>query len=187
MGHLIVEQVVTVDGYAEDADGGISFFGAMDDDLTPNEPGQVELLERVDAILLGRRTYGMFADYWPKADPAVEPVAEPIARLPKYVVSNTLTEAPWGDGTIEVLRGEASESVAALTQRHETVIVWGSLTLTDALFAAGLVDELRLRVVPAVIGAGRSFTPAGVGERRLRLDEVIAYPGGLVTMQYAVR
>ena len=133
MGHLIVEQVVTVDGYAEDADGGISFFGAMDDDLTPNEPGQVELLERVDAILLGRRTYGMFADYWPKADPAVEPVAEPIARLPKYVASNTLAEAPWGDGTIEVLRGEASESVAALKQRHESVIVWGSLTLTDAL------------------------------------------------------
>lgn len=187
MGHLIVEQVVTVDGYAEDADGGISFFGAMDDDLTPNEPGQVELLERVDAILLGRRTYGMFADYWPKADPAVEPVAEPIARLPKYVVSNTLTEAPWGDGTIEVLRGEASESVAALKDRAGSIIVWGSLTLTDALFAAGLVDELRLRVVPAVIGAGRSFTPVGLGERRLRLDDVVSYPGGLVTMQYAVR
>jgi len=187
MGHLIVEQVVTVDGYAEDADGGISFFGAMDDDLAPNEPGQVELLARVDAILLGRRTYGMFADYWPKADPAVEPVAEPIARLPKYVASNTLTDAPWGDGAIEILRGEAAASVAALKDRAGSIIVWGSLTLTDALFAAGLVDELRLRVVPAVIGAGRSFTPAGLGERRLRLDDVVTHPGGLVTMQYAVR
>ena len=187
MGHLIVEQVVTVDGYAEDADGGISFFGAMDDDLTPNEPGQVELLERVDAILLGRRTYGMFADYWPKADPVVEPVAEPIARLPKYVASNTLTDAPWGDGAIEILRGDAAETVSALKDRAGSIIVWGSLTLTDALFAAGLVDELRLRVVPAVIGSGRSFTPAGLGERRLRLDDVVTHPGGLVTMQYAVR
>ena len=187
MGHLIVEQVVTVDGYAEDADGGISFFGAMDDDLAPNEPGQVELLARVDAILLGRRTYGMFADYWPKADPAVEPVAEPIARLPKYVVSNTLDSAPWGDGAIEVLRGDAAEAVAALKDRAGSIIVWGSLTLTDALFAAGLVDELRLRVVPAVIGSGRSFTPGGLGERRLRLDDVVTYRGGLVTMQYAVR
>jgi dihydrofolate reductase len=186
MGHLIVEQVVTVDGYAEDADGGISFFGAMDD-LAPNEPGQLELLARVDAIVLGRRTYGMFADYWPKADPAVEPVAEPIARLPKYVVSNTLDAAPWGDGAIEVLRGDPTETVSALKERAGSIIVWGSLTLTDALFDAGLVDELRLRVVPVLIGSGRSFTPGGLGERRLRLDDVVTYPGGLVTMQYAVR
>ena len=186
MSHLIVEQVVTVDGYAEDADGGLSFFGAFDD-VAPNEPGQVELLGRVDAILLGRRTYGMFADYWPKADPAVEPVAEPIARLPKYVVSNTLEVAPWGDGTIEVLRGDATETVAALKQRAGSVIVWGSLTLADTLFAAGLVDELRLRVVPLLIGAGRSFTPTSLGPRRLRLDDVVTHPSGLVTMQYGVR
>ena len=86
-----------------------------------------------------------------------------------------------------MLRGDAAESVSALKDRAGSIIVWGSLTLTDALFAAGLVDELRLRVVPAVIGAGRSFTPSGLGERRLRLDDVVTYPGGLVTMQYAVR
>ena len=187
MGHLIVEQVVTVDGYAEDADGGISFFGAMDDDLTPNEPGQVELLERVDAILLGRRTYGMFADYWPKADSVVEPVAEPIARLPKYVASNTLTDAPWGDGSVEILRGDGAEAAAALKDRFDAIVVWGSLTLADALLDAGLVDELRLRLVPVLIGEGRSFTPNDLGERRLQLDHVVTHPSGHVGMTYRLR
>ena len=73
-----------------------------------------------------------------------------------------------------------------IQQRVGSIIVWGSLTLADTLFAAGLVDELRLRVVPMLIGAGRSFTPAGLGARRLRLDEVVTHPGGLVTLQYAV-
>ena len=102
---------------------------------------------------------GCSPSYWPKADPAVEHVAEPIDRLPKFVVSNTLETAPWGDGEIEILRGDGAEATRALKERFDHIIVWGSLTLADALFEAGLVDELRLRVVPVLIGAGRSFTP----------------------------
>ncbi|MGH8203142.1 MAG: dihydrofolate reductase family protein, partial [Steroidobacteraceae bacterium] len=55
---------------------------------------QIRLLASVRAIVLGRRTYGMFASYWPDADPAQEPVAAPINATPKYVVSNTLDAAP---------------------------------------------------------------------------------------------
>ncbi|UOQ87666.1 dihydrofolate reductase family protein [Agromyces endophyticus] len=192
MGHLIVEQVVTADGYAADPDGGIGFFEAL---IQPGENGEAELndaeqlayVSRADAILLGATTYRMFADYWPKADPAVEHVAELIERLPKLVVSNTLTEAPWGDGRIEILSGDGAAQTAALKQRFDTIIVWGSLVLTDALFAAGLVDELHLRIVPVLLGDGRSFTPPALGDRTLSLDRVAERPGGVVSVRYRVR
>ena len=186
MGRLTVEQIVSVDGYAADADGGIGFFEAVDE-VDSNDADQLAFLEHVDAILLGATTYRMFADYWPAADPEVERVAEPINRLPKFVVSNTLDSAPWGDGEIEVLRGDGIESVAALKERFTGIVVWGCLTLADALLVAGLVDELRLRVVPVLIGAGRSFTPDGLGEHRLELDHIVSHPSGHVGATYRVR
>ncbi|WP_157156196.1 dihydrofolate reductase family protein [Diaminobutyricimonas sp. LJ205] len=179
MGRLIVEQIVSVDGYAADLDGGIGFFEAVDE-VDSNDADQLAFLEWVDAIR-------MFAGYWPYADPQVERVAEPINRLPKFVVSNTLTDAPWGDGEVEVLRGDGAEAAAALKERYGAIIVWGSLTLADALLEAGIVDELRLRVVPVLIGEGRSFTPAKLGERRLALDHVVAHPSGHVGMNYRTR
>src|ERR1700752_5077535 len=111
----------------------------------------------------------MCGGYGPAAAPATERVAEPINRLAKFVVSNTLESAPWGDTEIEILRGDGVESVRALKDRFAHVVVWGSLTRADALFEAGLVDQLRLRLVPVLIGEGRSFTPRDLGERRLRL------------------
>jgi len=190
MGRLTVEQIVTVDGYAADADGGIDFFEAVDrtgDEADLTDADQLAFLEHVDAILLGANTYRMFAGYWPTADPEVERVAEPINRLPKFVVSNRLTEAPWGDGSIEILSGDGAASVAALKERYEGIVVWGSLTLADALFRAGLVDELRLRIVPVLIGAGRPFTPADLGEQRLALDHVVSHPSGHVGVTYRVK
>ena len=163
MGRLTVEQITSVDGYAADANGGIGFMEAVDD-LAPNDADQLEFLKDVDAILMGANTYRMFAGYWPKADPAVELVAEPINRLPKYVVSNTLDAAPWGDGEIDILRGDGAEATAALKERHAHIIVWGSLKLADALFEAGLVDHLRLRILPVLIGAG-TLVHAGSARR----------------------
>ncbi|MFF2277036.1 dihydrofolate reductase family protein [Agromyces sp. NPDC058126] len=191
MGRLIVEQVVTADGYAADPEGGIDFFEAL---VRPDEHGvvdfndaeQLDYVSQADAILFGATTYRMFADYWPGVDPAVEHVAELIDRVPKFVVSNTLTDAPWGDRHIEILRGDGAEHAAALKERFGTVIVWGSLVLTDALFTAGLVDELHLRMVPTLLGDGRSFTPAQLGEVGLELDRVSATPGGVVSLRYRV-
>ena len=185
MGRLTVEQIVTVDGYAADPGGGLDFFLA-DGEVDANDADQLTFLEDVDAILLGANTYRLFADYWPTADPTAERVAEPINRLPKFVVSNTLDTAPWGDGAIEVLRGDGVESTRALKERFAHIVVWGSLTLADALFEAGLVDGLRLRLVPVLIGAGRPFTPAPL-ERRLALDHTVAHPSGHVTLAYEVR
>lgn len=188
---VIVEQIVSADGFAAAPDGGIGFMGVAN--ANANDRAQLRMLEDVDAIVLGRTTYGMFADYWPHADPDDEPVAEPIARLPKLVVSATLERAPWGDGEIEVLRPDpdAVAAVRALEARFPTVIVWGSLTLTDALFAAGAVDRLRLRAVPALLGEGRRIAPEALGSgepgyRELRHTSTEALASGHVVTEYAL-
>ena len=187
MGKLIVEQILSVDGYAADADGGIGFFSSARQ-LNDADPEQLRMLASVGAIVFGATTYRMFADYWPTTEAQAEPVAAPINALPKFVVSSTLQSAPWGDGRpVEILRGDGVEAVRALRVRIQgDLIVWGSLTLADALLRAGEVDVLRLRLVPVLIGDGRSFTPADLGERKLKLASAQSYAGGLVVLEYGL-
>jgi dihydrofolate reductase len=189
MGRLIVEQWTSVDGFAADAEGGVSFY-------VPDAPGggreieraQVAMLEQVDAIVLGANTYRAFVEYWPTASAADDAVAEPINRLPKHVVSNSLASAPWGASEAVLERGDGAESVRALKERYpRDIIVWGSLTLADALFEAGLVDVLRIRVAPRIIGTGRGFTPDSLPMTELVLRDVTTYPAGQLLLEYDVR
>jgi dihydrofolate reductase len=189
MGKIIVEQIVSADGHAEDADGGIGFF-ANADWINDADTEQLRLLSSVDAIVFGARTYRMFADYWPAADPAADPVAEPVARpimaLPKFVVSSTLETAPWGPADeAEILRGDGVAALRGLRQRFAgNLIIWGSLSLSDALLRAGQVDVLRLRVLPLLTGGGRCFAPRGLGLRRLTLASARSFAQGLVVLEY---
>ena len=188
MGKVIVEQIVSADGYAADKYGGIGFFDASGD-FKDAEGEQMKMLESVGAIVFGATTYRMFADYWPGADGKLERVAGPINALPKFVVSNTLESAPWGGkGEAGILRGDGVESVRSLRQRIDgDLMIWGSLTLTDALFRAREVDVLRLRTVAFLLGEGRSFAPDGMGELKLSLQHAYAYPSGHIVMQYRPR
>jgi dihydrofolate reductase len=185
MGKIIVEQIISVDGYAADEDGGIGFFSSARE-FNDADPEQLAMLKSVGAIVLGRVTFGMFAAYWPTPEAQAEPVAAPINALPKFVVSSTLTTAPWGaNDEAEILRGDGVDSMRALRARIDgDLIVWGSLTLSDALLRADEVDVLRLRVVPVLIGAGRSFTPADLGDRKLELVKAQSFPGGHATLMY---
>lgn len=94
MGRIIVEQIITADGFVQDSAGGMTFMDASPIDSTDSD--QLEMLAGVSDIVLGRRTYEMFVAYWPTVDPADEPVAALINSLPKHVVSSTLRAAPWG-------------------------------------------------------------------------------------------
>jgi dihydrofolate reductase len=188
MGKVIVEQIVSVDGYAEDADGGIGFFENADW-IHEVDVDQLKMLSGVSAIVFGARTYRMFADYWPHADPAANPVATPIRQKPKFVVSSTLASAPWGpDDSAEILPGDGVASVRALRGRFDgNLIIWGSLTLSDALLRAGEVDVLRLRVLPVLLGRGRSFAPPDLGLRTASLATARSFPGNLAVLQYDLK
>jgi len=101
-------------------------------------------------------------------------------------VSNTLQAAPWGtDGHIGILRGDGVAAVRALRGRFAgNLIIWGSLSLAHALLRAGEVDVLRLRVLPVLVGGGRSFVPPDIGLRGLSLGSARSFDGGLVVLEY---
>ena len=192
MGKLIVEQIISADGFAADEQGGLDFF-VGDDDLTIDNTDQLEMLETVDAIVFGATTFRMFQQYWPARDPAVEGVAGPINTLPKHVISSTVDDPSWGDhapATIE--RGEAVPTVRELKQRYSgNIMVWGSLTLTEALFAAGLVDTVRLRIVPVLLGSGRpsargADTPLKLVSANVFEAGTNGYPAGQLTLEFDV-
>lgn len=186
-GEITVEQIVSADGYAVDRDGGIGFFDDIDfGDQSRTDTEQMRWLDGIDAILFGRRTYELFAGYWPSTDPADDAAAGPIARLPKYVLSRTLDRAPWGEGEITVLRGDPGEAARTVLARHRSVAVWGSLQLTDALFDAGMVSTLRLRTAPVLLGAGRPVAPSTIAQTQLELRHIDRDPSGVVTTQYRV-
>lgn len=185
MSKVIVEQIISADGYAQDSTGGIGFFGSASW-INDVDTEQLRMLGTVSAIVLGARTYRMFADYWPSAAAQAEPVAQPINALPKFVISSTLSAAPWGNGKAEVRSGDGVETVRELRRRFAgNLIIWGSLTLSDALLRADEVDVLRLRVLPLLLGAGRSFSPSGVGIRKLALTKAQSFGGGVVLLEYA--
>lgn len=185
MGKLIAEQIVSLDGYAEDAEGGIGFF-ANANWINAADTEQLRMLSSVAAIVFGAKTYSMFADYWPSADSTAEPVATPINELPKFVVSSTLESAPWGSSdVVEILKGDGVAAVRNLRQRFTgDLIIWGSLSLSDALLRADEVDVLRLRVLPLLLGRGRSFAPSDIGLRRLALATAQSFASGLVVLEY---
>lgn len=187
MARLIVEQIVSADGTAEDAEGGMSF-------LTPESTGgevdreQLRRLADLQAIVLGANTYRMFASYWPTASEADDPIAGLINRLPKHVLSNSLEAAPWGDHAPAVVeRGDVIESLRRLKGEYPgEIILWGSLTLTDAAFLANEVDLLRLRILPSLVGGGRGVVPTALPVTPLRLVASNIHPGGQVALEYEV-
>ena len=190
MGKLVVTEFVTLDGVAqapgapdEDAEHGFT-QGGWQEPLSDEESGTVmfEQAKTMDALLLGRKTYEIFAGYWPTAPDGV-PFTELLNRVPKYVASRTLGEPLDWDGSVVV--GESlAEDVAALKGRHDQVHVIGSLDLVQSLLRFGLVDRLNLWMYPVLLGTGKRVFDHGTVPAVLRLIESVTYPRGTVQLTY---
>lgn len=140
-----------------------------------------EWLQLADGLLLGRRTYDAFARDWPQITDPDDPFTERMNSLPKYVVTNTLTEGSW-DPTTVVNTFEGVEELKK--QAGNELQIHGSARLGNALVRAGLVDLVRLVVAPTLIGAGRRLFEHPGDTAGLKLASQDATPSGLLLLEY---
>jgi dihydrofolate reductase len=168
------------------ADGSPEFLGDWFDPTTPAPDLNAEVMrqsEAEDILLLGRQTFTDFRGYWPLQTDDQTGVAAHLDRVHKVVVSSTLGDPEWENST--VLGADWPDRVRALKEEDGgDIVVTGSLTLCPALIEAGLVDEFRLFVHPAVQGRGRRVFPDGY-ETSLRLVRSLTFGNGVVLLVYA--
>ena len=187
MGRLILQEWVSLDGFAVDGEGTLDFFPEAESDRY-SDRDQLAFLDSVDTILLGRKTYELFVDYWPTASTEEEVIADRLNELPKVVVSNTLTEAPWGTWEpAEIVRGDAVAEVERLKANEGTIVLWGSISLAQALIDADLIDAYHLRLCPTLVGGGRRLFPRLESYAELRLVSVKPYDNGVVLLHHEPR
>jgi dihydrofolate reductase len=194
MRRLIVNEFMSLDGVVqapgladEDRSGGFAHGGwhmrYMEDEQA--QRWVTESIVAADGFLLGRRTYEIFAAYWPKAPDAPEVIAEPLNSKPKHVASTTLVEPlEWQNATL--VEGDVPGAVAALKQEDGGELhVIGSAELVRTLLEHDLVDELRVMIDPIVLGGGkRIFRDDGV-LRQLRLVDGQVTSTGAILATYA--
>jgi dihydrofolate reductase len=189
MRKLIVSEFMTLDGVMqapggkdEDRDGGFKHGGwtlpYWHDDI-----GQAfgALMQNVDALLLGRRTYVTHAEAFEPMPPG-DPFGDMMNAPKKYVVSKTLKDPIWRNTTI--IRDNVIESVRALkAQPGKSIATDGSSQLVHTLLKHDLVDELHLLLYPLAVGSGKRVLPEGVFAT-FRLLSATPYPSGVVGLHY---
>jgi dihydrofolate reductase len=190
MRKIVVQQFVTLDGFAAGPNGELDFVTETSAAADPTSGSFVEdqlaFIESIDTILLGAVTYRMFAEYWPEQTTETQRIADALNATPKVVFSSTLGSAPWGDWEpARVVAGSAAEEVRRLqAEAGKDMVVWGSLTLADSLMREGLVDEYRLQVCPVVLGRGKRLFADGLATQWLTRLETNTHDD-MVAVRYA--
>ncbi|MES2847730.1 MAG: dihydrofolate reductase family protein [Bacteroidota bacterium] len=187
MRKLILEEWMSLDGFVTDKNGQLDFFT----NLSPEEnkysdADQLKFLETIDTILLGRKTYELFVDFWPTATTDKEVIADKLNATNKILFSNTLTKAPWGKWPAAVvISGEATNAIKNLKSLPgKNMVMWGSISLAQSLMKENLIDEYRLQLCPVLTGGGRSLFTQQINFSHLKLKEIRQYDTGVVFLSY---
>jgi dihydrofolate reductase len=173
---VVAYELLSLDGVAEGPD---EFITDWDDAMGENL-GRV--IAAQDSVILGRRTYDDWAAFWPTS--TIEPFSSFINGVEKFVVSSTTPDNTWNNVT--VVHGDLADLVTELRQRSGGDIgVHGSITLTQSLLEAGLVDQLQLVIAPAIYMRGRKLFDKGLS-RRLTLTGQLTSPSGHLLLDFQV-
>lgn len=176
MRKVVAYELLSLDGVAEEPDG---FFADWDDAMDAN---LAAVIAAQDSVILGRRSYEEWAGYWP--DSNVEPFATFINGVTKYVATSTPLDRKWAGTT--VVDGELIDFVRELrNQPGADIGVHASISVAQALLAAGVVDELSLVIAPAVAGSGRRLLD-GLPAIRLEPIRSTTSPTGYLLVHYRV-
>jgi dihydrofolate reductase len=191
MGKLTTTTFVSLDGVmqapggpTEDPSGGFRHGGWLVphfDDATGQFMNSV--FQRVEAFLLGRRTYEIFAAHWPHFEDPNDPIASALNTLPKHVASRTLREVKWHNSSL--LGPDLPAEVRRLKDKVRGELqVHGSCGLVQSLLQADLVDELNVLTFPVILGSGRRLFGPGTVPAALKLVSSQVTPNGIVIASY---
>lgn len=186
MGKIVISANCSLDGVVQDPDGkdGMAFGGWFDrsvgEDRAPWTENLVAEAMGAEALLLGRRSDEWFASRWLARTGAY---ADRLNTLPKYVVSRSIEHAAWSNAT--VLSGDLADEIDKLKRDVSgEIVVYASFQLVRALIARGLFDELRVAVLPVVVGQGERLFGRADGTRVLRHTQTRALGSGIVFSTY---
>ena len=190
-GKLLVGAFLTLDGVMqapgapdEDRDGGFEHGGWMAN-YGDERMGEIvnDQFAEADALLLGRKTYEIFASYWPHFEPADDPLATKLNSMPKYVASTTMDSVEWNNATL--LTGDVAEAVEDLkTERGDVIMVQGSHDLIQTLLAHDLVEAFWLWIFPLVLGDGKRLFGEGTIPAALELTTAETSSTGVHMLRY---
>jgi dihydrofolate reductase len=186
MGIIVANLFMTLDGVyqapggrEEDTEGGFAYGGwqaPVSDDEAFEAIGAE--IDRIDALLLGRKTYDIFASFWPHQS---DDVGAKFNQVPKFVVSSTLSAADWAGTTV------LPDAAAAgrLREEYDQVHMFGSGVLIRSLLAADVIDRLHFWLYPVTLGQGKRLFDAGTIPATFRLAEPArTFPKGSVSLVY---
>ena len=184
MGKIVISENVSLDGVIQDpaGDEGFTRGGWVGRIAALPELAKVTLDEALgaEALLLGRRSYEWLAARWPSR---TGELADRLNGLPKYVVSSTLEDPDWNNST--VLKGDVVNEVSKLKQELSGEInVPASFQLAHTLIEHDLVDELRLKIFPVVLGAGERLFGETSDKKPLRLVDTQTVGDGVAILTY---
>jgi dihydrofolate reductase len=172
---IIAYELLSLDGVAEAPD---KFFG-WDDSLDARLAFEIS---RQDAVIFGRRSYNEWAEFWPSS--RIEPFATFINGVTKYVATSTPLDRNWANST--AIEGGLVEFVRGLKEQPgKDVGVHASISVAQALFSAGVLDELRLAIGPMIVGRGRRLLD-GLPATQLELIRSEISPTGYLQVDYRV-
>jgi len=186
MGIIVANLFLTLDGVYqapggsdEDTEDGFAFGGwqlpVSDDEAEAAIEAEIS---RIDALLLGRKTYDIFASYWPHQS---GDIGGTLNRVPKFVVSGSLADPSWAGTTV------LPDATAAgrLREEYGQVHMFGSGVLIRSLLAADVIDRLHLWLYPVTLGQGKRLFDAGTIPASFRLAEPArSFPKGAVSLVY---
>lgn len=192
MRKIIVLSFITIDGVMqapggpeEDPSGGFKYGGWT---VTYFDDFLGEVMSRQMSgdyeLLLGRKTYEIFAAYWPFADTSNDPAASGLNKAKKHVVSNTLSKLDWENSFL--INNEVVAEINKLKEEDGPVIqVHGSGNLIQTLLKHDLVDELWLKIFPLTLGKGQRLFAEGTFPAAFKLQESVISPAGVIVASYA--
>ena len=184
MRKLIASTFVSLDGFVAAQNEDMSWVMENFNEQMGKYAG--DLMESMDAILLGRVTYEIMTSFWPGQTESTSPGAGKMNHTPKIVFSRTLKKATWGTyDNVTIVKDKAAEEVARLKQQPgRNMVIYGSANLVRGFTQLGLIDEYQLLVHPVLLGAGKPLFAAMPKRVNLKLVRTESFKNDVVVLYY---